>query len=801
MHQVLACLTLQHDWRLVLLAVGVCLLASGTAIGLFRRAKAMSGRTRAAWLMLDAAAAGFGIWATHFIAMLAYEPGFSAGFDLRLTVLSLAVAVTISGMGQYFILLARKPLGILAGGAVVGAGISAMHYMGMAALEVPGRLEWNAELVLISVAAGVTLSSLAFYLAASRTTVWSALSAAALFAAAIVAMHFIGMGALTIAYDPRVAFNGSALSSISLSIVMAGTAMSILALCLMFALLDWRTRERIQLQKLQLNTALENMSQGLCMFDPNGRVLLFNERYSEITGLPPARLKKATLLEIIQARKKGVKTEDPEEFAAQIIGAIRQGKGLTMVVDRLDGRTIRSVSQPMPDGGWVATLDDITEWQKAQAQIFHMARHDALTNLPNRTLFRERLEAALQRVGRGERVGVICIDLDRFKPVNDTLGHLIGDALLKEVAGRLANCVRNIDMVARIGGDEFAIVQSGADLDASDFARSAQRVVEAVSALYTIEHNQIVIGASIGISVAPEDGTDVELLLRNADLAMYRAKADGRGTYRFFEPGMDARAQARRIIDLELRGALAREEFDLYYQPIHRLIDSEIVAFEALIRWNHPLRGHIIPGDFISVAEDSGLIHQIGHWVLRRACRDAAAWPRPVGVAVNMSPVQFRNPDLVRSLQETLAEFQLSPSRLELEITEAVLLDESETTRSVLHELRGLGVRIAMDDFGTGYSSLGYLRSFPFDKIKIDQSFVRDLTTRADAIAIVRAVTGLAKSLGIATTAEGVETAEQVSVLKAEGCTEVQGFHYAAPRPAREVAATLSRRGLRLVAG
>jgi diguanylate cyclase (GGDEF)-like protein/PAS domain S-box-containing protein len=543
------------------------------------------------------------------------------------------------------------------------------------------------------------------------------------------------------------------------------------------------------------------MSQGLCMFDPKGRVLLFNERYSEITGLPPDRLKKATLLEIIQARKKGVRTQDPEEFAAQIMGAIRQGKGLTMVVDRLDGRTIRSISQPMPDGGWVATLEDITEWQKAQAQIFHMARHDALTNLPNRTLFRERLEAALQRVGRGERVGVVCVDLDRFKPVNDTLGHLVGDALLKEVSGRLANCVRNIDMVARIGGDEFAIVQSGADLDASDFARSAQRLVEAVSAPYTIDQNQIAIGASIGISVAPEDGTDVELLLRNADLAMYRAKADGRGTYRFFEPGMDARAQARRILDLELRGALAREEFELYYQPIHRLIDGEIVAFEALIRWNHPLRGHITPSEFIPVAEDSGLIHQIGQWVLRSACKDAAGWPRPVGVAVNMSPVQFRNPDLVRSLQETLAEFRLPPSRLELEIAEAVLLDESETTRSVLHELRGLGVRIAMDDFGTGYSSLGYLRSFPFDKIKIDQSFVRDLTTRADAMAIVRAVTGLGKSLGIATTAEGVETAEQVSVLKAEGCTEVQGFHYAAPRPARDVAAMLSRKGLRLVAG
>jgi diguanylate cyclase (GGDEF)-like protein len=512
-------------------------------------------------------------------------------------------------------------------------------------------------------------------------------------------------------------------------------------------------------------------------------------------------LKKATLLEVVQARKTGVKTQSPEDFAAQVMGSVRQGKRLTMVVERLDGRTIRAVSQPMPDGGWVATLDDITEWQKAQAQIFHMARHDALTNLPNRTLFRERLEAALLRVGRGDRVAVACIDLDRFKPVNDTLGHLIGDELLKQVSERLANCVRDIDMVARIGGDEFAIVQSGADLDASDFASTAQRLVEAVSAPYMIDGNQVIIGASIGISVAPEDGTDAELLLRNADLAMYRAKADGRGTYRFFEPGMDARAQARRLLDLELRGALARDEFDLCYQPIHRLVDGEIIAFEALIRWNHPLRGYIAPAEFIPVAEESGLINQIGQWVLRRACSDAAGWPRPVSVAVNMSPVQFRNPNLVSLLQQALAESGLPPNRLELEITEAVLLDESETTRSVLHEVRGLGVRISMDDFGTGYSSLGYLRSFPFDKIKIDKSFVRDLTTRADAMAIVRAVTGLAKSLGIATTAEGVETAEQLSVLKAEGCTEVQGFHFGAPRSAREVEVMLSRKGLRLVAG
>jgi diguanylate cyclase (GGDEF)-like protein/PAS domain S-box-containing protein len=536
------------------------------------------------------------------------------------------------------------------------------------------------------------------------------------------------------------------------------------------------------------------------MFDAEGRVLLFNERYCEITGLTAERLKTATLLDILQARKTGVKTENPEEFAEHIMSAAREGRSLTRLVGRLDGRKIRVVAQPMSDGGWVATLEDITEWETAQAQIFHMARHDALTNLPNRTLFRERLEAALLSTARGELVSVLCVDLDRFKPVNDTLGHLVGDELLKQVAGRLSKCVREIDTVARIGGDEFAIVQTGANLSASDIAATAQRIVEAISAPYTIQDNHIIIGASIGIAVAPEDSTDVEVLLRNADLAMYRAKADGRGTYRFFEAGMDARAQARRILDLELRRALERQEFELYYQPIHSLNDGRIIEFEALIRWNHPLRGRINPGDFIAVAEETGLINQIGQWVLRRACQEAAGWSRPVGVAVNMSPVQFRTGNLVRIVEEALADSGLAPGRLELEITETVLLDESETTLGVLHQLRHLGVRISMDDFGTGYSSLGYLRSFPFDKIKIDQSFVRDLTTRPDAMAIVRAVTGLGKSLGIPTTAEGVENADQVSVLRAEGCTEVQGFHYAAPRPAGEVEAMLSRKPLRLVA-
>jgi len=379
----------------------------------------------------------------------------------------------------------------------------------------------------------------------------------------------------------------------------------------------------------------------------------------------------------------------------------------------------------------------------------------------------------------------LCLDLDNFKYVNDSLGHPIGDDLLKQVSLRLCECVRAGDTVSRLGGDEFAIVQLGVELRAPEISALASRIVEVVGAPYDIQGHIVIIGSSIGIAVAPDDGTDPDQLLKNADMALYRAKADGRGTYRFFETGMDARAQARRLLEIDLRAALARGEFELYYQPIHDLKADNIICFEALVRWMHPLRGMIQPTDFIALAEETGLIVPIGNWVLRKACADAAGWSRDVSVAVNLSPAQFKNRDLVPSVIAALSTSGLAANRLELEITESVLLQESEATLATLHKLRDFGVRISMDDFGTGYSSLSYLRSFPFDKIKIDQSFVHELASRGDSMAIVRAVTGLGKSLGISTTAEGVETKEQLALLRLEGCTEVQGYLFGLPRPCR----------------
>jgi diguanylate cyclase (GGDEF)-like protein len=473
------------------------------------------------------------------------------------------------------------------------------------------------------------------------------------------------------------------------------------------------------------------------------------------------------------------------------MAAARAGNTVTKVVAR-EGRSIRVVDQPMKGGGWVATFEDITEWQRAQEQISHMARHDALTNLPNRTLFREQLEQALRLAKRSDQLAVFCLDLDHFKDINDSLGHPIGDALLKQVAHRLGECIGENDTVARLGGDEFAIVQFCSDSDAAAVAALASHIVEEVAAPYDIGGHQLVIGVSVGISLAPEDGKNPDELLKNADLALYRAKADGRGTYRFFEAGMDARAQARRLLELDLRLALQRHEFEVHYQPICDVASDEVVVFEALVRWNHAQRGLIAPANFIPLAEETGLIVQLGDWVLRRACMDAAGWSRKVGVAVNLSPVQFKNPNLVLSVIAALQASGLPAHRLELEITESVLLQNSEGTLGILHELRTMGVKISLDDFGTGYSSLSYLRSFPFDKIKIDRSFVQELATRSDSMAIIRAVTGLGKSLGIATTAEGVETHAQLDLLRREGCTQVQGYLFSKPRPAAEVEGMLS---------
>src|SRR3954469_3727210 len=643
MYQVLNCLVTEHDLRLVVLGGVICALSSAVAISLFHRARASQGRTRVIWVCLDAAVGGCGIWATHFVAMLAYDPGTGAAYNIPVTLMSLVFAVTIVAVGLSIALLNDRRSTVAFGGAVVGAGVAAMHYTGMMALVLPARIVWSPGIVLASVLFGSLFAALALVVAAHRDDRRHGLIATGLLTVAIVSHHFTAMGAVMLVPDPTLVSTELTISPGVLSFLTALAAFSILGISFIAAMLDRRSSGELHRQKVLLDTAIGNMSQGLCMFDAEGRILLFNERYSEMMDRTDVPLQGRPLIDVLHDQKSIGKWDgDPDEFFNMVVAAAKAGESLTRVVTR-NGRSIRVVDQPKRGGGWVATFEDITEWQLAQEQITHMARHDALTNLPNRTLFREQLEKALRLVKRSDQLAVFCLDLDHFKEINDSLGHPVGDALLKEVARRLGECVTEHDTVARLGGDEFAIVQFCSDCDPSAVASLASHIVEKISAPYEIAGQQLVIGVSIGISLAPEDGKNPDELLKKADLALYRAKEDGRGTYRFFETGMDARAQARRLLELDLRAALKRGEFEVYYQPIRDVAKDVVVAFEALVRWNHSLRGMISPVNFIPLAEETGLIIPLGDWVLRQACVDAAGWSQDVCVAVNLSPAQFKN--------------------------------------------------------------------------------------------------------------------------------------------------------------
>jgi diguanylate cyclase (GGDEF)-like protein/PAS domain S-box-containing protein len=794
-------LSSEHDWRLVLLAAALCLLASAVAISLFHRAKATAGRARLLWLILDAATAGYGIWATHFIAMLAYNPAAGAAYDLTLTIVSLLLAVAITGVGFAVAIYGDRRFLVILGGAIVGLGIASMHFVGMRALEMPGNMTWSPLIIVYAIGLGIVFGCLSLFLAARHTGIAGSLAAALALTLGVLFMHFTAMGAMTVICHTAFVTPLASLSATSLSLILGAVAAIVSGMCLVAALSDHRSEQKLNKQKMLLDAALENISQGLCMYDAEGRIVLFNKCYSRMTGKPASALQGRSLLDLLKERhESGDFDADPETYFLGLIAKVSSGGSNSRIWETSDGRTLRVVDHPIKKRGWVSTIEDITDWRDAQAQIAHMARHDALTDLPNRRLFNEQLEQALLRLSRNEQVGVLCLDLDHFKDVNDSLGHPIGDELLNEVAKRLSASVRKGDTVARFGGDEFAIILTGCKSQTSEVAALAGRLVETIAVPFVINGQQIVIGASVGISIAPDDGNDPDQLLKNADMAMYQAKADGRGMYRFFQAGMDAQAQARRLLLTDLRAALLREEFEVYYQPVLDFEADRIVAFEALVRWNHPIRGLILPDDFVPLAEETGLIIPIGDWVLRRACVDAAKWPANISVAVNLSPMQFKNRMLSASVIAALSAAGLPAERLELEITETVLLQDGPSTLATLYGLREFGVRISMDDFGTGYSSLSYLRSFPFDKIKIDQSFVHDLASHGDSMAIIRAVAGLGKSLRIKTLAEGVETSEQLALLRAEGCTQMQGYLFGRPQPASEIADLLANQRLDHVA-
>jgi diguanylate cyclase (GGDEF)-like protein/PAS domain S-box-containing protein len=1026
MFQVLNCLATEHDLRLVGLAGTVCLLASFAAVSLFHRALATRGGVRARWLAGAGIATGCGIWATHFIAMLAYQPSVPVGYDIQLTFLSFLAAVAITTAGLAIASLAL-PRCAAAGGAIVGAGVATMHYIGMAAVEVPGRITWSADLVIASVILGAVLGVAALRIATRDRAVRTSLLAALVLTLAIVSHHFTAMGAVVLVPDPARPINAFAMSEPLLALTIAGVTLAILSASILAAVMDRRLSEKNAL----LDAALNNMTHGLMMFDAAGGLILFNQRYVDLYRLPTGALKLGmTLREVIDLRIASSAFDlDPDEYCRDVLASIGRAIPSRSVVEMEDGRTIAVVGEPLASGGWVATHQDITEERRAERElrgtreffntvlesvpsaiavkdasdkkfvfinraaedhfgmvrdevigrtthelfpptaaaiivkrdddlvasgteqfydthpiptphkgtrfvtsrrvlirdekaepryvlnviedvtsrkqqedelhrtrtfldsivenvpamltvknaqslryalvnraaerlfgvareemigktaievfprdstaafdtmdrevietgvlraveehvferpdgskrllttkkllvrgedntaqyvltlsedmtdrklardkIAHMARHDTLTDLPNRASFNDQLAAVLESASSEKMFAVLSLNLDRFKEANDVFGHAAGDALLCETARRLGEAADGA-FLARLGGDEFALIVAEGAQPATAEALAA-RLMATMAADMTVGEHSLQIGLSIGIAVYPSDGKDATALLANANAALYRAKEAGRGTIRFFEAHMDAHLRDRRALQHDLRGAIENKELALHYQPQAR-IGGEIIGFEALVRWHHPSRGVISPGTFIPLAEESGLIMQLGEWVLREACREAASWPKPLQVAVNLSPVQFRDGDLPATVHEILLETGLAPDRLELEVTEGVLISDFARGVSILRRLKLLGVRIAMDDFGTGYSSLSYLQSFPFDKIKIDRTFIANLTDNHYSATIVRAVIGLGRGLGLPVMAEGVETAEQLAFLARESCDEVQGY-------------------------
>ena len=585
-------------------------------------------------------------------------------------------------------------------------------------------------------------------------------------------------------------------------LIVVATLSAVIIAALLYLIMREVTEQhrasQIQLtrEKQRLDTAINNMSQGLLLFDGQGHMVVCNQGYMKMYGLSPDVVKPGCHFRDVIAHRRdtGSFIGDVNAYCDIVMNRSLHnspGERCSTIMQTADGRFIHVLDGTLSDGGWIATHEDITERRRADERIAHLAQYDSLTDLPNRTLFHERLEQEIALLAGGQKCAIIYIDIDEFKGINDSLGHTVGDELLKAVASRLRTCVRERDVVARLGGDEFAIVLTDVQ-QRSDVNNLINRIYEAIREPTECQGHRLITDASIGIALAPDHGNNLDQLLKNADLAMYSAKADGRRTYRFFEPEMDARVKARRALELDLReatehGNFARAGFEIYYQPLLSLSSNAITGCEALLRWRHPDRGMVSPADFIPVAEEIGVISKLGEWVLTHACREAARWPNQIKIAVNVSPVQFRTQSLALKVIQALSGSGLPAHRLELEITEAVLIRDDEMALAILHRLRDIGVRIALDDFGTGYSSLSYLQRFPFDKIKIDRCFISDITEAGGSSAIVEAVVNIASSRKMTTTAEGVETAEQREMLRRLGCTELQGYLFSPARPASDV--------------
>jgi len=796
MLQVYNCITQQHDLRLVIVAGFICFLAAYTAFSLIGRAVEAGPKARIWWIGAGAFATGSGVWATHFIAMIAFQPNLPVGYLFGPTLLSILVAILISGLGLAVSMMHKIGMPLL-GGAIIGAGIGAMHYIGMSALVVPGIVQYDATYVVAALLIGIIGGGIAAVVGLAKFDGTHRLTAAILLTLAICGLHFTGMAGASIMPDPTVVVPDQAISPIALAIAVTAITLMVLCFSLAGSILDEhlvsrsaKEAERLAASETRFRQLTDATFEGILMHK-GGRIVDTNRSMSELMGQPQEALVGRDIMECVaETSRPMLRKSITDRFEAACEIELKHADG-TLIPAEVLTRTIRTEHSNGHETQ-VLAVRDIRERKEAEERIRHMAHHDSLTGLPNRRMFMDRLVQVLARSKRdGTTVAVLCLDLDRFKHVNDLGGHAAGDELLRQVAKRLGESTRTEDTAARLGGDEFAVIQVGvAHPDGPGIM--AERMVKAIGKPFDLGGQQTMIGTSIGIALHPGDGEEGEDLVRAADTALYRAKEAGRGTFRFFEAEMDVRLQERRLLERDLRRALAEEQLRVHYQPLADCGGGKIVGFEALVRWTHPERGPISPVQFIPLAEECGLIMPLGAWVMRRACTDAATWPADKQVAVNLSPAQFRHADLAKEILIVLKETGLPAERLELEVTESLLIDDPDRVLATLMVLKEAGVRISLDDFGTGYSSLSYLQRFPFDKIKIDRSFVAQMEKNADSMSIIRAVIALGKSLRIKVTAEGVESASQLNLLQQENCDLVQGYLLGRPMAKEDLGALLS---------
>jgi len=766
MFKVYNCLVTAHDLRLVGLAAVICALASFAAINLLHHGRKSSGRMRSVWLTVSAISTGFGVWATHFVAMLAFTPGIPSGYNIFLTVMSLIAAILLTGAGLAVSLTPKWRHGPWLGGTIVAGGIAAMHYTGMAAFEIQGVVLWDATLVVVSIALAAAIGAFALPVGLHGNEEKWKIGGAVLLTLAICSHHFTAMGAVSIIPDPTIEVSQSALPAGWLAVGVALASFAIIGLATSGVVLDIRDRRRSELESDRMRDLANASVEGLLVCDGE-TIVSINTSFATLTGL--------SVSDLVGARLESCFTDETARArllsggSVPVETSLRHSDG-SMTPVELILRPIVFAGRPHH----VVAVRDLQARKEAEQHIHYLAHHDALTSLPNRNHFNGRIDHEIAALPKSESLAVLCLDLDRFKEINDLFGHAAGDTVLQSVASHVTAVLGERQMMARLGGDEFAVLMPGV-MNPDAAGRLAERILETLRTANDTPET-VSISTSIGIALYPNDAADRQALLSHADTALYRAKTEGRNTYRFFEARMGAEVRERRMLEHDLRLAITRNELRLEYQPQEEIPSRAITGFEALLRWKHPERGNISPAVFIPVAEETGAILEIGDWVLRTACREAASWTRPLSVAVNVSAVQLYNTNFVKELHQILLETGLPARRLEIEITETALVRDFDRALSTLRQIKALGIRIAMDDFGTGYSSLSNLRAFPFNKIKIDGSFIKSVNSNEQAATIVRAVLGLGRGLGLPVLAEGVETNAELRFLQDELCDQVQGY-------------------------